>query len=275
MITNVSGVAKTAYYCCGVRWRDAQARQPICGDHLAALFMDEAAQALFQRFGDMKLPNIVNATRSRIIDDWLRDLLLADPEQLVILLGAGLDTRAFRLPGGRWVEVDAAGLIAEKERLLPAARSPQPLSRLAVDFGRERLADALGDYEGEHAVVVMEGVSMYLTQAQMKATLSGLRFLFPGHTLITDLMTRDFATRHGGEMRRRLAEIGGSFAEDMSNEPARAMTAAGYRPLSRLSMMVRARELGAVPFPKLLLATVLKGVRDGYAVHAFEAGPVR
>lgn len=275
MITNVSGVAKTAYYCCGVRWRDAQRKEPLCGDHLAALFMDAAAQELFQRFEDLKLPNIVSATRSRIIDDWLRDRLLADPEQLVILLGAGLDTRAFRLPGGRWVEVDAAGLIAEKERLLPAARSPQPLTRLAVNFARERLADALSAYEGEHAVVVMEGVSMYLTQAQMKATLSGLRFLFPRHTLITDLMTRDFAARHAAELRRRLAELGGAFAEDLTDAPARAMTAEGYRPLSRLSMMVRARELGAVPFPKLLLATLLKGVRDGYAVHAFEAGPVR
>lgn len=275
MITQLSGVARTAYYCCGVRWRDAQARQPICGDHLAALFMDAAAQEMFRRFEDLKLPNIVNATRSRIIDDWLRDRLLADPEQLVIVLGAGFDTRAFRLPGGRWVEVDAAGLIAEKERLMPAARSPQPLTRLAVDFARERLADALSAYEGEHAVVVMEGVSMYLTQAQMKATLSGLRFLFPRHTLIADLMTRDFATRHAAELRRRLTDLGGTFAEDLSDTPARAMTAEGYRPLSRLSMMGRARELGAAPFPKLLLATLLKGVRDGYAVHAFEAGPVR
>ena len=275
MITNVSGVAKTAYYCCGVRWRDAQRKEPLCGDHLTALFMDAAAQELFQRFEDLKLPNIVSATRSRIIDDWLRDRLLADPEQLVILLGAGLDTRAFRLPGGRWVEVDAAGLIAEKERLLPAARSPQPLTRLAVNFARERLADALSAYEGEHAVVVMEGVSMYLTQTQMKATLSGLRFLFPRHTLIADLMTRDFAARHAAELQRRLNELGGAFAEDLTDAPARAMTAEGYRPLSRLSMMVRARELGAVPFPKPLLSTFLKGARDGYAVHAFEAGPVR
>lgn len=275
MITNVSGVAKTAYYCCGVRWRDAQRSEPVCGDHLAALFMDAAAQELFKPFEELKFPNIVNATRSHIVDDWLRDRLLADPEQLVILLGVGLDTRAFRLPGGRWVEVDAAGLIAGKERLLPAARNPQPLTRLAVNFGRERLADALGAYEGEHAVVVMEGVLMYLSQAQMKATLSGLRFLFPRHTLIADLMTRDFATRHGGELRRRLAELGGAFAEDLCDAPTRAMTAEGYRPLSRLSMMVRARELGAVPCPKLLLSTLLEGVRDGNAVHAFEAGPVR
>ena len=101
MITNVSGVAKTAYYCCGVRWRDAQRSEPVCGDHLAALFMDAAAQELFKPFEELKFPNIVNATRSRIVDDWLRDRLLADPEQLVILLGVGLDTRAFRLPGGR------------------------------------------------------------------------------------------------------------------------------------------------------------------------------
>ena len=75
-----------------------------------------------------RIPNAANATAHRIIDDWLRDRLLADPEQLVILLGAGFDARAFRLPGGRWVEIDQPALIAHKDRVLPAARAPQPLN---------------------------------------------------------------------------------------------------------------------------------------------------
>ncbi|MFN4141167.1 class I SAM-dependent methyltransferase [Aestuariivirga sp.] len=271
MIENISGVARTAYYCCGVRAADAGKREPICGDHLASLFMDEAGQEVFGHFADLRFPNASNATRARIIDDWLRDRLLADPEQLVIFLGAGFDTRAFRLNGGRWVEVDEAGLIAEKERVLPAARAPQPLTRLAVDFSAERLEDRLAPYEGEYPVIVMEGVSMYLSQAQLKSTLSAVQWVFPRHTLICDLMRKAFAERYAAELRKRLAALGTSFAE-LPADPVSAIAALGYRPIARSSIMARARELGAVPFPKFLLNTLLRPLRDGYCAHVFEAG---
>lgn len=272
MIGNMTGIARSAWYCCGVRWQDAQKKEPICGDRFAELFMDEAARELFARFADLRFPNVSNAARARIIDDWLRDRLLADPEQLIILLGAGFDSRAFRLPGGRWVEIDQPGLIAEKERVLPSARSPQPLTRLAMDFATESLADKLAPFEGERPVIVMEGVSMYLSQAQLKSTFSALAWGFPRHTLMLDLMTRAFATQYGKPIRQRLEQIGSAFATDMPEDPARLVAAQGYRQIARSSMMVRARELGAVPIPAFLLHTLLKPLRDGYCAYVFEAG---
>jgi len=275
MIGNITGVTQTAWYCCGARWQDSRRKAPVCGDHLAELFMTEEARAVFSRFAGLRIPNAMSATRTRIFDDWLRDRLLADPEQMVIVLGAGLDTRSFRLPGGRWIEVDTPGLIDAKNRLLPAARSPQPLSRIAVDFGQESLADRLSAFDGEHPVIVMEGVSMYLTQPQLRSTLSALGWAFPRHTLYCDLMSAGFASRYGAELRRRLAEIGGRFADDMPAEPARKIVQQGYRQLARRSIAMRARELGALPLPALLLNSLLTSLRDGYAAHAFEAGAER
>lgn len=272
MIDNISGVAATAWYCCGVRWADAQAKSPICGDRFAELFMDEEAKTVFAPFEGFRIPNAANATRSRIIDDWLRDRLLADPEQPVILLGAGFDSRAFRLPGGRWTEIDQPALIALKDRVLPAARAPQPLTRIAIDFATERLADRLPPLDGERPVIVMEGVSMYLSQAELKSTLSALAWAYPRHTLIMDLMTRGFADRRGGDLRKRLSDIGGNFADDMPDNPARILISAGYRQIARVSMLKRARELGASPVPKLLLDTVLTSLRDGYCAYVFESG---
>ena len=275
MIENITGIAATAWYCCGVRWADAQRKAPICGDHFAELFMDEEARAVFRPFAGLRMANATAATRTRIIDDWLRDRLLAAPEQLVILLGAGFDARAFRLPGGRWVEIDEPAIIAEKERVLPASRAPQPLRRIAIDFASERLADRLQELEGEHPVVVMEGVSMYLSQPELRSTLSALGWAFPRHTLYCDLMSAGFASRYGAELRRRLAEIGGRFADDMPAEPARKIVQQGYRQLARRSIAMRARELGALPLPALLLNSLLTSLRDGYAAHAFEAGAER
>ena len=83
------------------------------------------------------------STRTRIIDDWLRDRLLADAELPVIILGAGFDARAFRMPGGQWFELDHPALIALKDEVLPAERAPNPLRRIAVDFAAGRLEDRL------------------------------------------------------------------------------------------------------------------------------------
>lgn len=266
----MDAVAKTAYYCCGVRAADAKAPKPICGDHLAQLFMTEEGREVFRGFEDLRLPNASNATRTRIIDDWLRDRLLAEPDLRVILLGAGFDARAFRLNGGQWVELDQPAVIEEKDRILPASHAPNPITRIAIDFARQKLGDSLAPFEGEQPVVVMEGVSMYLTQAQFKSTLSALRRLFPRHTLICDLMTRGFSERYGVEVGKRIAALGGGFAE-LAEDPARTVTAAGYSQLSRVSMMSRARELGAVRVPMFLLNTLLRPLRDGYCVYAFEA----
>lgn len=270
MIESLSGVAKTAYYCCGVRWADAQKPEPICGDYLAELFMNEEAREVFHRFEDLRMPNISSATRARIIDDWLRDRLLADPEQLIILLGAGFDSRAYRLPGGRWVEVDEPALIAEKEAILPALRAPHPLIRIPLDFARERIDKKLGAWRGGSPIIVMEGVTMYLTEAQLTTTLASLRKLFPRHTLICDLMTKHFAESYGKTIRTRIAELGGSFA-GLRNDPARFLETQGYARVARLSIIARARELRAVPFPKFLLATLLRPLRDGYCAYVFEA----
>lgn len=270
MIESFSGVAKTAYYCCGVRWADAQKKEPVCGDYLAELFMDEAAREVFRHFEDLRMPNIASATRARIIDDWLRDRLLADPEQLIILLGAGFDSRAYRLPGGRWVEIDEPALIAEKERILPALRAPHPLIRIPLDFARERVDRKLSAWRGASPVIVLEGVSMYLSQLQLAATLTAIRKVFPRHTLICDLMTKRFADTYGKTIRTRIAEMGGSFA-GLHDNPGRFIVGQGYSEVARLSIMARARELGAVPFPKFLLATLLRPLRDGYCTYVFEA----
>ena len=113
---------------------------------------------------------------------------------------------------------------------------------------------------------------MYLSQAQLRSTLSTLTWAFPRHTLIVDLMTKRFCTRYGGPIRQRLAMLGTDFTSDLPEDPTRLFAAQGYRSLSRVSMMTRASELGVLPVPKFLLDTLLTTLRDGYCVYGFEAG---
>ena len=264
-------IAKTAYYCCGVRAADAERANPICGDHLAHRFMNAEARAIFARFSGFKNPNGSNVTRHRIIDDWLRERLSATPDLRVVLLGAGFDTRAFRLRGGRWTELDQPETIAVKEAKLPIEEAPNPLRRVAIDFAVESLADKLAPWEGESpAVVVMEGVNVYLSDAERRRTLGILVKTFPGHVLICDLMTARFVRRYSVGIRRRIEELGGRFAEP-ADDPTRTFVEAGYRPLVHVSIIERARELGAISVPGWLLNTLLRSLRDGYQAYIFEA----
>src|SRR5690349_5736950 len=99
-------ISRTAFYCCGVRMLDAESSNPLCGDTYARLFMNEEALKFLEEFKDETGPNLGNVTRHRLIDDHLRQELLDNPALRVIIIGAGFDTRAYRLKGGSWVELD-------------------------------------------------------------------------------------------------------------------------------------------------------------------------
>ncbi|MBV8500418.1 MAG: class I SAM-dependent methyltransferase [Paucibacter sp.] len=264
-------LARTAYYCCAVRALDAERRQPICGDQLAQRFMDEEALAFVAPLLRFSEPAVCNAARHRMIDDLLRERLAADPKHLVVLLGAGLDTRAFRLHGGKWVEIDNPEIMAVKEAALPATQSPNHLQRVPIDFQHERLADVLKPWQGRRkATVVMEGVICYLSGEQLRDSLRALRASLPAHRLICDLQTRMFADALGGRLRRELASFGAHFGE-LSVRPWRDIESAGYRQHSRQSIVERASLHGALWAPPFLLDTVFRFIRDGYTVCEFEA----
>src|SRR5262249_29257435 len=111
----------------------------------------------------------------------------------VVILGAGLDGRAWRmeaLAGAYVCEVDQPASQRDKRdraAALPADRAP----RFApVDFGRDRLADALAAAGHDAAVPttwVWEGVVPYLTSAEVEATTAGIAALSaPGSRLIVN-----------------------------------------------------------------------------------------
>ena len=110
----------------------------------------------------------------------------------LVILGAGLDTRAWRLPalrGGRVFEVDHPATQAYK-RAHVAALGPAlaQVEFVAVDFARDDLARALAAAGHDPSVPtlwVWEGVIMYLDDAALRGTLAVIRELSAaGSTLL-------------------------------------------------------------------------------------------
>jgi methyltransferase (TIGR00027 family) len=124
------------------------------------------------------------AARTLFFDDAVVDALDAGIGQVVIV-GAGYDSRAWRLarPGVRFFEVDHPATQGDKRRRAPAGGP----TYVPVDLGAGSLPDALpaaGHRAGEPTVFVVEGLTMYLTEPQVRDLLGTLsRLGAPGSRL--------------------------------------------------------------------------------------------
>jgi methyltransferase (TIGR00027 family) len=276
----MDSIAKIAWFSCGVRAADALRRKSICSDGFAQCFMlSGEAEAVWKRFQRFKGASAATAARHRLIDDLLCSRLARFPELPVLVLGAGFDTRAYRLPGGCWIEVDQPSLINYKNDNLPVDQAANPLRRLAIDFEHEplvqRLAPALTDpaWRNHHGapVVVIEGITMYLDPTTLGKTVALLRKLMPRHTLIIDLLDRDFERRYCGGLRRAIGKLGVTMAPALP-DPAGYVASLGYRQTDAQSVVAHAVAHGSLPIPQWLLNGWLRPLRDGYRVLVFEAG---
>jgi methyltransferase (TIGR00027 family) len=264
-------VSRTAYYCCAVRALDARTASPVCGDSLAERFMTPDAWETFEPFRTLGPPNASNVARHRMIDDVIRARLVARPDRGVLIIGAGFDTRAFRLTGGRWVELDEPGVIERKEAELPARDAPNPLTRVAIEFDREPLAGALAQVRDlAEPIVVIEGVLPYLTAEQIATLARTVRGAWPDPMLVCDLMTAKFTRRYGGQIGRRLRELGANW-RPFQGEALPLIEAAGFQLETRESVIGYAAARGTVRAPRWLLNTVFRALRDGYSIATFRA----
>lgn len=268
----LDSVARTAFYCCALRADDAARATPVCGDGFAERFLDAEIRRDLAPLMGFPGPAASNVARHRIIDDLVRAALARDAQRRVIVLGAGFDTRAFRLPGGRWWEIDDPQLLAFKEERLPAATAPRPLVRLPITFREESLADRLAPLAGsDEAIVIVEGVCMYLADDTLREMAATIRAALPKARLLVDLMTPAFNRRFSGGVRAELGKLGAVFAV-RGVEPRVLIEQAGWTALTTTSIVERARQAGTLPIPRWLLATFYRTLRDGYAIWEFGAG---
>ncbi|MET0593861.1 MAG: class I SAM-dependent methyltransferase [Polyangiaceae bacterium] len=120
------------------------------------------------------------ALRTLVIDEAIRQAVTRGARQLVIL-GAGLDGRAFRLRELERVAVfendHPATQSFKKERASALVRAAQSVTFVSIDFEKETLEERLassGFRMDLPTAWVWEGVTMYLTHEATRATLRSL-----------------------------------------------------------------------------------------------------
>jgi len=143
----------------------------------------------------------------------------------IVILGAGLDARAYRLPalaGTKVYEVDLPA--TQRFKRARTKRLPAPLAELvyvSVDFGREALDERLieaGFDAGRPALFLWEGVTMYLSHDAVDGTLERIaRVAAPGSLLATTYSIPNPLGSPVGELAKKVL-FGLVFGEPMIGE---------------------------------------------------------
>ena len=124
--------------------------------------------------------------RSAVYDRWLRDKMNQWPNAVILHLGCGLDSRVHRVgtEGHAWFDVDFPEVIQERRRYYTDSESYHMVS------GDIRQKEWLQEMEtGKRAIIVMEGVSMYLTFPELQEVFKKLQEQFDEICLLMDCYT--------------------------------------------------------------------------------------
>ncbi|SBS75437.1 Tetracenomycin polyketide synthesis O-methyltransferase TcmP [uncultured Mycobacterium sp.] len=166
---------------------DAERQRPILGDVWAR---DAVAHIDYDwtktTITDRTSPSVT--TRSLHFDIWARQFLACHERAVVLHLGAGLDSRVYRLdpgPGIEWYDVDYPSIMELREQIYPARPHYHRIAASVTDPGW------LDQIPADRPVLALsEGLTMYLTESDGIALLRRIVAHFPSGELQFDAFNR-------------------------------------------------------------------------------------
>jgi methyltransferase (TIGR00027 family) len=199
-----------------------------------------------------------HAMRTALIDRMLHASIDRGARQLV-LLGAGLDTRAHRLPALSDVvvfEIDQARTQSYKrERAERLPRRAREIHYASCDFQETVFEDVLRDSRFTPEVpscVIWEGVTMYLDEHAIESSLAALsKLCAPNSTLILTYAARTVGSpgaKSWAPLRALLASIGEPIRFTCTpDEMAERLRRHGFRVLADIQPMSQTTDFGLQP----------------------------
>lgn len=184
---DLSGAPQTMLATFYAKALDAALPRPILGDRFAKDIVDRIDY-------DWSKTSITTAnspsvtTRSAHFDMWARQFLAVHPDAVVLHLGCGLDARVFRLdPGPKvdWFDIDVPEVADLRTQLYPSRERYRVIPASVTDPAW--LAEIP---PGRPALMVAEGLTMYLTDYEGVALLRRIVDEFPSGELHFDAFNR-------------------------------------------------------------------------------------
>lgn len=266
----IGDVTDTALWIAAYRAQETARPDALFHDELAGVLAGSKGQHIAAAMGRSRLIAWMVVVRTCLIDGFVSELV-AQKVDTFLNLGAGLDTRPYRLPlpsSLRWIEVDYPAIIDLKESRLREQKPRCQLERVRLDLAdhiaRKQFFDEVSARSGKVAILT-EGVIPYLRNEEVASFADDLRahvnFAFWIVDFFNPILLR--LVRLGGLARRRMKNAPFQFNP---HDPFSFFGEHGWKERDTRYLSVEAEKMGR-PFPKswwtsLLLAFLPKDQRQ-------------
>jgi methyltransferase (TIGR00027 family) len=203
-MSKIEDVSGTAFVVAEYRAEENREVTPIYRDPVVGLFLSDASRDAAERVAS-RFPPVKDMvkTRTRYFDDMLESQIADDVGQVVIL-GAGLDTRAVRMKaaGVRYFEIDDPSTIELKRSCYANAGIDADMALIPGNYVADGLIDLLGANGFEFDVrtyVIWEGNVMYMPLASDKQTMLQLKRHVKRFRLSFDYLTESVIRKTTGD----------------------------------------------------------------------------
>lgn len=123
--------------------------------------------------------------RTLVLDWMVKQYLQNHSGAVVVNLACGLDTRCYRMQGySHWYNLDLPEVMALRKKLLPEEGVITQISASAMDI---HWANCIVT-DGKPVLVILEGLSMYLTEADIKQIFAIIATYFQDVTVFIETM---------------------------------------------------------------------------------------
>ena len=189
---NVTGVPETMIQTLYARAKESMKPNAKIKDDMAAEIVSQLDYDFSNADKDSAMSSGVIA-RTIVLDEMVGQYLTKHPKTVVVNIACGMDTRCYRMKGKylRWYNVDLPETMEVRERFLTEDGPIYQIAKSAMD------ASYIDDitYEGEDVLVVIEGLSMYLKEADIRQIFAIIDQAFPKAMVLIEVMS-PFVVKH-------------------------------------------------------------------------------
>ena len=122
--------------------------------------------------------------RTIVLDKMTKDFLKKHPKTTVVNIACGLDTRCYRMEGfTHWYNLDLPETIAVREKLLPENGTISQIAMSAMEDWSGNITE-----KGKETLVIIEGLTMYLTEEDVKNIFAVISKCFQKVTVFVEVM---------------------------------------------------------------------------------------
>jgi methyltransferase (TIGR00027 family) len=213
----IENVSDTAFWIAHHRSVETERPDALFRDPLAGRLAGEHGRKIADAMPWPSITAWAIVMRTCIIDDFLR-FAIREGVDTVLNLGAGLDTRPYRLdlpPSMTWIEADYPHVIEYKEERLSSETPQCRLTRIECDLAdvaarRNLLAET--NARAKKLLILTEGLVPYWTNEDVAALAADLRKLDSAKYWLVDYFSPELIKRRQLQMGSRLRNAPFKFA---------------------------------------------------------------